>query len=298
MQESAFNFYEFKRVALPCEDEIMEGWAAGYQHPAVSVICTTYNHACYIEDALRGFLLQKTNFPFEILVHDDASTDATASILKAYQRKYPRIIRLILQKENQYSKGMGFLMLRHVFPHARGEYLATCEGDDYWIDSDKLTSQKEALDREARFSACSCYSITQGADVVASAKRQQGPGRDRIITLLGFSFGKKGNSRTCTLFYRKEIFDSVDVNALPSFYAGDNIVRLLLLKRGPILVLGKAMVVYRLHPGGIWSALSNRDALQRKESDLFSTLRIAPYSTYPGLFYQLFRCYAKARRMK
>lgn len=119
----------------------------------VSIICITYNHENYVRKALDGFLMQKTNFEYEILIHDDASTDSTARIIKEYEEKYPKIIKPIYQVENQYSKGApiiaGFLL-----PKAKGEYVAFCEGDDFWTDENKLQEQVEFLDNHPEYSAC------------------------------------------------------------------------------------------------------------------------------------------------
>ena len=105
----------------------------------VSICCITYNQEKYIKDAIEGFLMQKTNFLFEIIIHDDASTDKTADIIREYQQKYPDKIRTILQKENQYKKGVRNSYT--VFKEAKGKYIAFCEGDDYWIDENKLQKQ-------------------------------------------------------------------------------------------------------------------------------------------------------------
>ena len=101
--------------------------------PLVSICCLTYNHAPYIRDAIEGFLMQKTNFPVEILIHDDASTDGTADIIREYETRYPDIIKPIYQTENQYSKGVK-ISREYQFSRARGKYIALCEGDDYWTD--------------------------------------------------------------------------------------------------------------------------------------------------------------------
>ena len=108
--------------------------------PLVTVRCITYNHANYISDALDGFLLQVTTFPFEVIVHDDASTDGTTDIIRMYAEKYPNIIVPILQTEKQYSKNNGGLR-RAINHRIRGKYVALCEGDDYWIDENKLEKQ-------------------------------------------------------------------------------------------------------------------------------------------------------------
>ena len=115
--------------------------------PLVSICCITFNHEKYIGQTLEGFLMQKTNFPFEILIHDDASTDATASIIRAYEAKFPHIIKPIYQTENQFSKGIRSMYGVFNFPRASGKYIAMCEGDDYWIDENKLQSQADFLEQ-------------------------------------------------------------------------------------------------------------------------------------------------------
>ena len=135
-----------KNSLLPDRDEqkIMEHWGNS-SPPLVSICCITYNHESYLRDTVNSFLMQETEFPFEIIIHDDASLDGTPDIIKQYCEKYPGIIRMILQKENQYSKG-GLIYQRFVFPLARGKYIALCEGDDYWTDKTKLQKQVAFLE--------------------------------------------------------------------------------------------------------------------------------------------------------
>ena len=95
--------------------------------PLVSICCITYNHKEYIRDALDGFLSQRTDFPYEILINDDASTDGTADIIREYEQKYPEKIRALLQTENQYSKGITNPSGAFNFPRVRGRYVAMCE---------------------------------------------------------------------------------------------------------------------------------------------------------------------------
>lgn len=117
----------------------------------VSIICTAYNHEKYIKYAIDGFLMQKTNFRYEILINDDASTDNTPNIIKEYEIKYPDLFKVIYQKENQYSKGIS--VTKNLLEIARGKYLAFCEGDDYWIDEKKLQKQVNFLEKHQNFSA-------------------------------------------------------------------------------------------------------------------------------------------------
>lgn len=121
------------------EKQIMEKWG-DYSIPLVTIRCTAYNQEKYIEKTLDGFLLQETNFPFEILVHDDASTDRTPRIIKEYSKKFPQIIRSICETENQYSKG-NHTLGRIMNEKCRGKYCAICEGDDYWTSPYKLQKQ-------------------------------------------------------------------------------------------------------------------------------------------------------------
>lgn len=100
----------------------------------VSINCITYNQEEYIAKAIDSFLMQKTDFKYEILIHDDASTDNTANIIREYQEKYPDIIKPIYQKENQYSQGIKRVDYKFNYSRANGKYIAICEGDDYWTD--------------------------------------------------------------------------------------------------------------------------------------------------------------------
>lgn len=128
------------------EEEIMKNWPADWSEPLVSIRCITYNHESFIAQALDGFMMQETDFPFEVIVHDDASTDKTADVIREYERKYPRIIKAIYETENQYSKKDGSLA-RIVDSACTGKYIAFCEGDDYWIDSLKLQKQVDFLEK-------------------------------------------------------------------------------------------------------------------------------------------------------
>lgn len=119
----------------------------------VSIICTAYNHEKYIKSALDGFVMQKTSFPFEALIHDDASTDNTASIIKEYAEKYPEIIVPILQTENQFSKKIS-ITSDILLPMVHGKYVAFCEGDDFWTNENKLQSQIDFLENNPDYIAC------------------------------------------------------------------------------------------------------------------------------------------------
>lgn len=123
--------------------------------PLVSICCMTYNHAPFIRKCLEGFLLQETDFPIEILVHDDASTDGTDGIIREYAEKYPEIIFPLYEQENQFSKGKSSTMdIEYNYSRARGKYIAYCEGDDYWTDPQKLNKQVDFLEAHPDYSIC------------------------------------------------------------------------------------------------------------------------------------------------
>lgn len=124
--------------------------------PLVAIRCITYNHEPYIRDALNGFVMQKTDFPFVAIVHDDASTDGTAAVIREYAEKYPDIIKPIYETENQFSKHDGSLgrIMREACEATGAKYVAFCEGDDYWIDPLKLQKQVNFLEANPDYGMC------------------------------------------------------------------------------------------------------------------------------------------------
>lgn len=126
------------------QEEIISSWIGNIDDPIVTVRCVAYNHEAFIADALDSFLMQETTFPYEIIVHDDASTDNTRNIIEKYYNKYPKIIKPIYEKENQYSKNKKFLA-NIIANYSKGRYVAFCEGDDYWTDRLKLQKQYDNL---------------------------------------------------------------------------------------------------------------------------------------------------------
>lgn len=136
------------------QEQVMEKWdVKNSDTPLLSIECLTYNHEKYISQALDGFLMQETTFPFEIIVHDDASTDSTAEIVREYEKRFPLIVKPIYQTENQWSKHDGSIS-RILCSTFKGKYIASCEGDDYWIDSEKLQKQVTFLEQNPDYGMC------------------------------------------------------------------------------------------------------------------------------------------------
>ena len=150
--------------------------------PLVVIRCITYNHKDYIKDALDGFVNQKTSFPYVAIVHDDASTDGTVEIIQEYALKYPEIIKPIFEKENQYSKRDGSLsrIIRSATECLNAVYFADCEGDDYWIDPDKLQKQVDFLDANPDYSMC--YTKVKRFEVATKSFKDEWGGDHQLLS--------------------------------------------------------------------------------------------------------------------
>ncbi len=214
----------------------------------VSILTTAYNHAPYIAQALDSFLMQKTDFPFEIIVHDDASTDGTADIIRQYARKYPDQIRAIFQTENQYSKGVD--VYQFMTPYIRGKYLAECEGDDYWCDENKLQKQADWLDEHPQY--CACVHNTKKIDLKNKTERIWFPSNgDCDIPFEQILTGGSACFHSSSLMWRRSIQIPKEFLEIRSF--GDYVLAVCLAMQGKIRYFSKVMSVYRYFTPGSWS---------------------------------------------
>lgn len=142
-------------VRIEC-NEVGKGWEPNLSPITVSVLCCTYNHEKFIEDTLEGIVKQEVNFPIEIIVADDASTDKTPKIIRKYAKKYPDLFKCILREKNVGIGENYFDALQNV----RGKYLAICDGDDQWIDPKKLQRQVDYLESHPGCNVC-CTSFVR-----------------------------------------------------------------------------------------------------------------------------------------
>ena len=212
----------------------------------VSVLCATYNHEEYLRQTLDSFVNQKTDFPFEVLVNDDASTDGTGDIIREYAAKYPEIIRPFYQKENLYSRRINLYDVVF-FPACRGEYIAVCEGDDYWNDPEKLQLQVNWLDAHPEYSACVHNSIGRFSDQPDKVLFAQDGDRD--IPFEQVVQGMSHAYHTSSILARREFIlnppDYRDV-AYHQGYFTDYAVGVRLGLAGKVRFLDRCMSVYRI----------------------------------------------------
>ena len=197
--------------------------------PLVSVLCLAYNHEAYIRQTLDSFLAQETDFPFEIIIHDDASTDRTAEIIREYEAKYPGLIRPIYQTENQYSRGVKISRVWNL-PRTQGKYIAFCEGDDCWTSPYKLQTQYNYMERNPDCGVCVHQAVRNSLST--KKKRLQTPetaerdfSLEEVIRLFGSLFA------TNTTFVRKEHYEAMPECFLRQKDVGDIPQRLAAVRR-------------------------------------------------------------------
>lgn len=218
----------------------------------VSVSCLVYNHAPYLRQTLDGFVNQKTNFDYEVLVHDDASSDGSVAIIKEYEELYPDIIKPIYQEKNQYSLGVR-IGPTFQFPRACGDYIAMCEGDDYWVDEYKLQKQFDYMEANPDCTLCFTNAYCEESGKItrkvipwqkSSKVNENGRYDLRGIEEIGYI-------PTASFFYRlssRKSFPIINSHA----FQGDGFLKLALTMQGYAYCISSCTCVYRLGvPGSI-----------------------------------------------
>jgi glycosyltransferase involved in cell wall biosynthesis len=194
--------------------------------PLVSVNMITYNHAPYIAQAIEGVLQQKTNFPFELVIGEDCSTDGTREIVFEYQKKYPDIIRVITSDQNVGAKKNGYRLRKA----CRGKYIAFCEGDDYWHHPGKLQKQADYLESHPE-----CGLVYSSYDVydVRSKRRTNDfikyhnwemPMKPDVFDFVEGKGGMSLGIQTCTIMVRRTIAEQI-IESDPSLHQNEKFVQ-------------------------------------------------------------------------
>ena len=242
----------------------------------VSIVCITYNQEDFIRETLDSFVSQVTTFPFEVLIHDDASTDNTVNIIRDYADRYPEVIKPVFEKENQYSKGT-FEFVNELFVSAQGKYIAMCEGDDYWTDNYKLQKQVDFLEKHPEYNLC-FHSVeviyddgSRKSEIVPADIR---PSDFTISKLLENNF-----IYTCSVMYRKGDYEKIAHSVLPQ----DIYLHLFHIGRGRIGFLKDTMAVYRKQSSGVWWDSGKRMTNIYKKYRFQSTNLFSQLLTLPGL---------------
>lgn len=222
---------------------------------AVSVICNVYNQEQYLRDTLEGFVMQRTDFPVEVLVHDDASTDGSAAIIREYAEQYPALIKPLIEEENQYSKGAGRVF---AIQKARvtGKYVAFCEGDDYWTDPLKLQKQYDYLEAHPDCSLCA----TSGDWLNMKTGRVEKQGKvpaDRDFTAEELITGRERPFMTVAVMVPAEVWLTLPTYRFP---IGDYPLTIYAATRGTVHMLADVCCVYRWYAAGSWTARMDGDA--------------------------------------
>lgn len=224
--------------------------AVAQSAPLVSIITITYKHASYIARTLESFVSQKTDFPFEVIVADDCSPDGTADIIRQFAQKYPDIIRPILREKNVGPEDNFLLAAQEV----RGKYVAVCDGDDYFLRSDKLQRQVDLLEKDPTLSIC-CARAREVWDDGSHPDRimpnpERTPKSDRVTMqeLLDANF-----ILSSTVMYRWRFSNTNIEDFVPrGMQPGDFYLHMLHAQTGDIAFMDEVVSVYNRHTGGIW----------------------------------------------
>ena len=234
----------------------------------LSILVPVYNHESFLRECLDGIMMQKTNFAFEAIVHDDVSTDGSAVIIREYAKKYPDIIKPIYEKENVYSQGK----LDEVLVAASsGEYTAICEGDDYWTDSLKLQKQVDFLERHPEYGCCCHRFVEYYEDTKSLSKTDHWAG---IIAddLEGLEVNKENYFKigrlpqVLTMVYRTELLEKISkFRKIRQRSQYDQTMFYALVQEAPIWIMNEQMGVYRRHSGGVATSIKGSIEAQRKQ---------------------------------
>lgn len=223
----------------------------------INVVITTFNHEKFIEQCINSILMQKGNFNIEILVGDDCSIDNTKTILERYQEEFPQLIKTLPSTVN-----LGITRnLKRCFEACDGDYIAICEGDDYWIDQYKLQKQLDRLEMNRNLSMCFSEILLYYENTneyvphneVIKLDKNQITSED----LIGYNY--IGNFSCC--MYRNSTIRKLP-EALFDLYAVDWIINIVCGGIGEIGYLPEFMSVYRLHEAGAWTGRTQTEKLR------------------------------------
>lgn len=267
--------------------------------PLVSIRCMVYNHEPYLRQCLDGFVMQQTTFPFEAIVHDDASTDGSAAIIREYAEKYPDIIKPIYETENQYSKNNGSIgRIISATMNPNSKYIAVCEGDDYWTDPNKLQVQVDFLESHPDyFMSCHAYQFyyedTQEFkphQFVTGVPFMEYKGRMYCTPSIDkFFYLPEWFTQALTIVRRRkdDYFDSEKVKKYKRQY--DYISCYYMMKAGKCALFKDVMGVYRKHNHGIYSGRDDMKWENEVLTNYYTLYRLENEKSALPLINEIFR---------
>lgn len=253
----------------------------------VSIWCVTYNHEQYIRETLEGFLAQETDFKYEIIVHDDASTDRTATIAREYEEEYPNLIHVICQTENQTSKNgtdrswLWFIQARY----CKGKYIAFCEGDDYWTDPCKLQIQINYMEQNPE-----CVLTAHDAVLMNAEKNEEKAMRpyetDKDISADEIIMQYHGMLPTASMIFRKDALKEDFYQYFLGTGVGDYPLQLWMMTKGKIHYFSRLMSVYRYMHQGSWNERIITDFKSTAVHTVHMIQFLKKFDKYTGRKYQ------------
>ena len=242
--------------------------------PLVSIRCLVYNHEPFLRQCLDGFVMQQTTFPFEAIVHDDASTDGSAAIIREYAEKYPDIIKPIYETENQYRKGtIGRIMDAAMHPNSK--YIALCEGDDYWTDPHKLQIQVDFLEAHPDYSL-TVHEYTEWDEEKKSfrphrIKFLENTTEDLTLTLDDFATGVFFTKTLAAVYPRRSLLNS-NLNQYRAQF--DMTLFYALMTQGKCRLFNRVMGCYRIQPNSVTSSKNISEFRRRTNEAMFSLCQV------------------------
>lgn len=214
----------------------------------VSINCVTYNHESYIEKTIEGFLMQKTNFEFEIIIGEDCSTDRTREIIHSYMERYPKRINLITSESNV---GSGQNSMR-VFAASSGKYIALCEGDDYWVDENKLQKQIDLMESMPSCSMCIHAATVIDETGVPTGDNIQPYLENRISSIEDIIFKGGGFCHTGSIVFKRSLLEEIP-SFLSQAHVGDYALQLWCASKGEVHYINEVMSAYRTGAKDSWT---------------------------------------------
>lgn len=259
-------------------------------NPLVSVSVITFNHIEYIDQCLKSIVNQKTNFQFEIIIHDDASTDGTSDVIRKYQESYPELIHATIQVKNQFSQGIRKMTGTFNIPKAKGKYIAMIEGDDFWIDDYKLQKQVDALTANPNASLCfTANNYVFPNELSHKNKVHQfdtGPSKQRVFKVKDVIKLGGNMMHTGSMMYQKKNYPLQSIKWIDEAPVGDLPLSLFLGLKGDIIYLNEITSSYRVFATNSWTS-SQRKSLKSQKKVLSGMIKMwNGFNDYTSLKYK------------